>query len=155
MVIAPSAIDFESSKSSVRSTSETVPRPSQRGHMPPVTVKVRRSVLLAPRSIVSKTSELLPEPETPVHTVSRRFGISTLTSLRLFSRAPCTRMRSCDWAACIEAVLGILHEARDVAVGVLDGGHELAAADVARLLLDGRASSDELLDRLVDIVNKP
>src|SRR5215213_5217261 len=33
------------------------------------------------------TSELLPEPATPVNTVSRRFGISTLTSLRLFSRA--------------------------------------------------------------------
>ena len=41
-----------------------------------------------------KTSELLPEPETPVNTVSRRFGISTLMSLRLFSRAPCTRIRS-------------------------------------------------------------
>src|SRR5690348_15428403 len=45
-------------------------------------------------AIVLKTSELLPEPETPVNTVSRRFGISTLTFLRLFSRAPCTRMRS-------------------------------------------------------------
>src|SRR5690606_3087520 len=46
-------------------------------------------------AIVAKTSELLPEPDTPVNTVSRRFGISTLTSLRLFSRAPWTRMRSC------------------------------------------------------------
>src|SRR5882724_9260897 len=45
-------------------------------------------------AIVSNTRELLPEPETPVNTVSRRFGISTLTSLRLFSRAPCTRIRS-------------------------------------------------------------
>jgi hypothetical protein len=36
----------------------------------------------------------LPEPETPVKTVSRRFGISMLTSRRLFSRAPCTRIRS-------------------------------------------------------------
>src|SRR4051812_7876433 len=45
-------------------------------------------------AIVPNTSELLPEPETPVKTVSRRFGISTLTSLRLFSRAPCTRIRS-------------------------------------------------------------
>ena len=45
-------------------------------------------------AIVSKTSELLPEPETPVNTVSRRFGISTLTSLRLLTRAPCTRIRS-------------------------------------------------------------
>src|SRR6185312_13784761 len=45
-------------------------------------------------AIVSNTSELLPEPETPVKTVSRRFGISTLTSLRLFTRAPSTRIRS-------------------------------------------------------------
>src|SRR3954454_21681743 len=44
--------------------------------------------------MVSKTSELLPDPETPVNTVSRRFGISRLTSLRLFTRAPCTRIRS-------------------------------------------------------------
>ena len=29
---------------------------------------------------IENTSELLPEPETPVNTVSRRFGISTLTS---------------------------------------------------------------------------
>ena len=39
-------------------------------------------------AIVPKTSELLPEPETPVKTVRRRFGISTLTSLRLLTRAP-------------------------------------------------------------------
>src|SRR5207245_5376704 len=51
--------------------------------------------------------------------------------------------------------LRILHEARDVAVRVLDRGHQLAAADVAWPLLDGRAGSDELLDRLVDVVNKP
>src|SRR5207248_444799 len=51
-------------------------------------------------AIVSNTSELLPEPETPVNTVSRRFGISTLTSLRLFSRAPCTRMTSWLSAPC-------------------------------------------------------
>src|SRR3954470_1402863 len=45
-------------------------------------------------AIVPKTSELLPEPETPVNTVSRRFGSSTLTSLRLLTRAPCTRITS-------------------------------------------------------------
>ena len=39
-------------------------------------------------AMVSKTSELLPEPETPVKTVRRRFGISMLMSLRLFTRAP-------------------------------------------------------------------
>ena len=45
-------------------------------------------------AMVAKTSELLPEPETPVKTVSRRLGIATLTSFRLFSRAPWTRIRS-------------------------------------------------------------
>ncbi len=45
-------------------------------------------------AIVPNTSELLPDPDTPVNTVSRRFGISRLMSLRLFSRAPCTRISS-------------------------------------------------------------
>src|SRR4051794_26928809 len=47
--------------------------------------------------MVPNTRELLPEPETPVNTVNRRFGISTLTSLRLFTRAPCTRITSWLW----------------------------------------------------------
>src|SRR5579859_512576 len=51
--------------------------------------------------------------------------------------------------------LGILHKARDIAVGVLDRSHQLARADVARLLLDRRASGNELLDCLVDVVDKP
>src|SRR4051794_5160490 len=51
-------------------------------------------------AIVSKTSELFPEPETPVNTVSRRFGISIEMSLRLFSRAPCTRITPCLSATC-------------------------------------------------------
>src|SRR5690349_18637399 len=54
--------------------------------------------------MVSNTSELLPDPETPVNAVSRRLGSSTLTSLRLFSRAPCTRMRSWLSAACTASV---------------------------------------------------
>ena len=45
-------------------------------------------------AIVPNTSEDLPDPETPVNTVKRRFGISTLMSLRLFSRAPRTRIQS-------------------------------------------------------------
>src|SRR5688572_8088125 len=49
---------------------------------------------------VPNTNELLPEPETPVNTVSRRFGISRLTSLRLFTRAPCTRISSWLSATC-------------------------------------------------------
>src|SRR6478672_1368954 len=45
-------------------------------------------------AIVPNTSELLPDPDTPVKTVRRRFGSSMLTSLRLFSRAPWTLIRS-------------------------------------------------------------
>jgi hypothetical protein len=45
-------------------------------------------------AMVLKTSELLPEPDTPVNAVRRRFGMSTLTSLRLLTRAPTTRMVS-------------------------------------------------------------
>jgi len=41
-------------------------------------------------AMVSNTSELLPDPETPVNTVRRRFGMSRLMSRRLFSRAPRT-----------------------------------------------------------------
>src|SRR5687768_6249059 len=50
--------------------------------------------------MVPNTSELFPEPDTPVKTVSRRFGSSMLMSLRLLARAPCTRMRSWRSATC-------------------------------------------------------
>src|SRR5438034_9314880 len=43
-------------------------------------------------AMVSKTSELLPDPDTPVKTVSSRFGRSTSTLRRLFSPAPRTRI---------------------------------------------------------------
>src|SRR6201999_3274493 len=46
-------------------------------------------------AIVPKTRELLPEPETPVNTVSRRLGSTTLMSLRLLTRAPWTRISAC------------------------------------------------------------
>src|SRR4051812_30210253 len=45
-------------------------------------------------AIVPNTRLDLPDPLTPVNTVRRRFGISTLMFFRLFSRAPCTRMSS-------------------------------------------------------------
>jgi hypothetical protein len=45
-------------------------------------------------AMVPKTSEDLPDPETPVKTVIARFGMSTETSRRLFSRAPRTSMWS-------------------------------------------------------------
>src|SRR4051812_46553949 len=64
-------------------------------------------------AIVPKTSELLPDPETPVNTVSRRFGIWRLTSLRLFTRAPCTRIQSwlsatCDAGGCSSVFVAML-----------------------------------------------
>ncbi len=65
---------------------------------------------------MSKTSELLPEPETPVKTVNRRLGSSMVTSLRLFTRAPCTRIRSWLSATCRAA--GFV----SVFVAVLMGG---------------------------------
>src|SRR3954470_95014 len=54
--------------------------------------------------MVPKTNELLPEPDTPVNAVSRRLGISRWTSLRLFTRAPCTRIRSWLSAACVRVI---------------------------------------------------
>src|SRR5687768_8721241 len=66
--------------------------------------------------MVPNTSDDLPEPETPVNTVSRRLGSSTLTSLRLFSRAPWTRIRSWLSAACrlVEAMRASLLGAGEV-----------------------------------------
>src|SRR5580692_803213 len=60
--------------------------------------------------MVPNTSELLPEPDTPVNTVRRRLGSSTLMSLRLFSRAPCTRIRSWLSAAgdCASGLVALL-----------------------------------------------
>ena len=45
-------------------------------------------------AIVPNTSDDLPEPDTPVNTVIVRFGMSSETSRRLFSRAPRTSMWS-------------------------------------------------------------
>src|SRR3569623_2147548 len=39
-------------------------------------------------AMASNTSDDLPDPDTPVNTVIFRFGISSETFLRLFSRAP-------------------------------------------------------------------
>src|SRR3954452_10064905 len=109
-------------------------------------------------AIVPNTSELFPDPETPVNTVNRRFGISTLTSLRLFTRAPCTRITSWVSPTCRagdrvfvvmamvsddaprragDAPSSVLEQPENVAVGVGDRGHQAAAADVVRGLLHG------------------
>jgi hypothetical protein len=45
-------------------------------------------------AIVPNTSDDLPEPDTPVNTVSLRLGMSREMSARLFSRAPRTSIMS-------------------------------------------------------------
>src|ERR671927_445043 len=89
--------------------------------------------------MVSNTSELLPEPETPVKTVSRRFGSSTLTSLRLFTRAPCTRIRSWVSATCMRSRRTARREIDSEVAGLHDRlgarGHDAARAE---LELDAR-----------------
>src|SRR5688572_17540587 len=93
--------------------------------------------------MVPNTSELFPEPETPVNTVSRRLGSSTLTSLRLFARAPCRRSGS--WlsadASCVSrvrallvATLAQLLDADQVARGIAEGAVAHAVGLVRRLL---------------------
>src|SRR3954471_15614979 len=109
-------------------------------------------------AIVPNTSELLPEPETPVNTVSRRFGISMLTSLRLFSRAPCTRIRSWLSAACRSpsvALLMVLFLPFFDSFEHYDDAHasgQLLDADhVARGVEEGTVpNAVRLLDRLLD-----
>src|SRR5690349_4258097 len=80
--------------------------------------------------MVANTRELLPEPDTPVNTVSRRLGSSTLTSLRLFSRAPCTRIRSWVSATCSPLVSGSVFVA--VLVSVLIGSPSVGLQYVLR-----------------------
>lgn len=55
-------------------------------------VKVSFSCRCDSTAIVSKTTDDFPDPETPVKTVSRPFGIRRVTSRRLFSCAPLTWM---------------------------------------------------------------
>src|SRR3977135_186374 len=124
-------------------------------------------------AIVPNTSELLPDPETPVNTVSRRFGISMLTSLRLFTRAPCTRIRSWRSAACRagdgvsvlvatlmlgmvgRAALAVLDQAEDVAIRVGHAGHQAATTHVAGGLVQGGARGDHLGQLRVDVRHVP
>ena len=66
--------------------------PDRRGRMPsPGRPKTSTNLRSTSRCRVSKTSELFPDPETPVTTVSPS-PKSTSTSLRLFSAAPRTSM---------------------------------------------------------------
>src|SRR5687767_12536729 len=111
-------------------------------------------------AIVSNTSELLPEPETPVNTVRRRFGIATLTSLRLFSRAPSTRIRSCASATCsgpervsvrVDMTSVHLLDADEVARGIAEGAVPHPPRLLGRLLDDFGAACLHLLERAVEI----
>src|SRR6478672_10494983 len=107
-------------------------------------------------AIVPNTSELLPEPETPVKTVNRRLGSSTLTSLRLFTRAPCTRMRSWPSAACMQlkAALrgGRLVDPHEVAGRVAHGAVARAPRLVGRLLHDLGVGGLQSRERAVEVV---
>src|ERR1700712_2738788 len=92
-------------------------------------------------AIVLKTNELLPEPETPVNTVSRRFGISTLTSLRLFTRAPSTRITSwlsatCSAGDCGSVLVAVLIASPSVRRGRLRCGSWLRSRNGSAQLLD-------------------
>src|SRR3954466_3528985 len=89
--------------------------------------------------MVPKTRELLPDPETPVNAVSRRLGISTLMSFRLFTRAPCTRISSwrsaaCGTGCCAPAVWVVMSAQLLDADEVAGGGAERAVAEAVRLL---------------------
>jgi hypothetical protein len=55
--------------------------------------------------MVPKTRDDLPEPDTPVNTVSRRFGMSRSMPVRLFSRAPRTSITSWVSAARLGEVI--------------------------------------------------
>src|ERR1043165_5697795 len=111
-------------------------------------------------AIVPKTSELLPEPETPVKAVSRRLGISTLTSLRLLTRAPCTRIRSWLSAAGVCAPFflltalcsGRLVDANQVARWIAHGAVARAPRLVGRLLHDLGVGGTQLLESGVEVV---
>src|SRR5262245_32411912 len=87
--------------------------------------------------MVPNTSDDLPDPETPVNTVSRRLGISTLTSFRLFTRAPWTRIKS--WLSAgwwlEEVMVGILSSKLLKQVDELPAHHLPAVARTAKVLL--------------------
>src|SRR3954463_8134223 len=98
--------------------------------------------------MVPNTSELLPEPEIPVNTVSRRLGISMLTSLRLFTRAPCTRIRSWLSAASRAGGCALVFVAVPIALAELLDAHEVARGVAERAVADAVGLLRRLLDDL-------
>src|SRR4051795_12637295 len=95
-------------------------------------------------AMVPKTSELLPDPETPVNTVNRRLGIARLTSLRLLTRAPCTRMTSWLSASSVTASAHLV-DPDEIACWVADR----AVADAVRLV---RRLLDDVDSRRLELV---
>src|SRR3954452_20308279 len=105
--------------------------------------------------MVLNTRELFPEPETPVNAVSRRFGISTLTSLRLFTRAPCTRIRSwlsarCSAGDCPSVLVAMLIVSPSVSRGRLrgSGGRHSPVLEQPDVLTGGLEAGVHGLDSL-------
>src|SRR4029450_5955589 len=98
-------------------------------------------------AIVPKTSELLPDPDTPVNTVSRRLGSSTLMSLRLLTRAPCTRMRS--WRSAATLIGRSCHGSSDDLVaevghaGGRNGLHQPEAHVLGELVEEAAAAAEQ------------
>src|SRR3954471_6612826 len=98
-----------------------------------------------------------------------------LTSLRLLTRAPCTRINSwlsatCSAGDCVSVLVAmlivspsvdtahrpprhssVLKQPEDVAIGVGDGGHQAAATYVAHGLLHGRTGSGHLGQLRLDV----
>src|SRR6478672_5089051 len=111
--------------------------------------------------MVPNTSELLPEPDTPVNAVSRRFGISTLTSFRLFTRAPVTRIMSWLSATCSSRLMRV-SSGKTGSGGLVDPDvvpgrvAERTVADavrlVHRLLDDLRVGRLQALEQTVEVV---
>ncbi len=114
MVNGSSDSDFESSKSWVRSMSETVPRPSQWVHMPPVRLKLTFSVLVlsAPRSTVNpplaETEATLKEyaPGGPMCGLPSR--LKRMRSIALASVAVPTVERGSDPIRCWSTVIAVV-----------------------------------------------
>src|SRR5208337_521469 len=81
--------------------------------------------------MVSKASDDLPEPESPVITTSRSRGISRSMFLRLCSRAPLMIIRSAIRSA-LSRAQGTLLAPRGGPPGVLDRSHHTFRVRLAR-----------------------
>src|ERR1700759_1117925 len=74
--------------------------------------------------MVSKASDDLPEPDSPVMTTSESRGSSTVTSLRLCSRAPVTTMEFWRLTKTPLSVYGGARTENPNLCSIADGGHQ-------------------------------